>query len=295
MLAFSGGRDSVLLAEILHAAGFAKLVLVHVDHGLRPESLEDARWAQEFASVRGIEFEHERIDVAALAAERGVGLEEAGRAARYAFFARVARKRGCHRVVLGHHADDQVETFLFRLLRGAGSGGLGAMAVESERVEDEIVLKLLRPMLSVWRADIDAAIEERKLAYREDASNTDPTWARNRIRHFLPDLERVMQRPVRRALWRTAEVLRAEAEWLEESERAVGPLSPTLEVHQLRAMPLALQRRRVARWLQFHQVPEVGFDLIEKVLALAFQRNPAKLNLPGGRHVRRRAGIIFCE
>lgn len=104
-----------------------------------------------------------------------------------------------------------------------------------------------------------------------------------------------MQRSVRQALWRTAEVLRAEAEWLEESERAVGVLSAMLDVRQLRAMPLALRRRRVARWLQLHQIPEVGFDLIENVLALVFKRNPAKLNLPGGRHVRRRAGLIFCE
>ena len=104
-----------------------------------------------------------------------------------------------------------------------------------------------------------------------------------------------MERPVKAALWRTAELLRAEAEWLRESEAAVGEFEEELEVVALRALAQPLQRVRVARWLAVHGVNEVGFELVEAVVRLARERFPAKVNLPGGRHVRRRAGRIFVQ
>jgi tRNA(Ile)-lysidine synthase len=108
-------------------------------------------------------------------------------------------------------------------------------------------------------------------------------------------MERVMERPVKTALWRTAELLRAEAEWMRGGDEAEGELQDQLEVKALRALALAQRRLRITRWLTLHGVPEVGFDLVEAVARLAIERFPAKVNLPGGRHVRRRAGRMFVE
>lgn len=296
LVGFSGGRDSVALVALLQEGGFGGLTLLHLDHGLRAESGADAEWCRAFGRARGLEVVVERTAVGGTEGVSGGGLEEAGRKARHAFFARIARERGIREVVLGHHADDQVETFLFRLLRGSGSLGLGGMAPVSERVEGEVVLRLLRPMLGVWRTELDEWIAERGLAFCEDLSNADPRWARNRIRHgLLPEMERMMERPVKAALWRTAEVLRAEADWLREHAAAGGELQDQLEVRALRVLAVAERRVRITRWLAHHKVPEVGFELVEAVARLALERFPAKVNLPGDRHVRRRAGRIFVE
>lgn len=157
-------------------------------------------------------------------------------------------------------------------------------------------MRLLRPMLGVWRSELDEWIAERGLTFCEDLSNADPRWARNRIRHgLLPEMERVMERSVKAALWRTAELLRAEADWMREHDAAGGELPVQLEVKALRALALAQRRLRITRWLAAHGVPEVGFELVEAVARLVIERFPAKVNLPGGRHVRRRGGRIFVE
>jgi len=296
LVGFSGGRDSVALVALLQEGGFSGLTLLHLDHGLRSESGADAEWCREFGRGRGIEVVVDRREVGGQAGGSGMGLEEAGREARHAFFAQIALERGIRDVVLGHHADDQVETFLFRLLRGSGSLGLGGMAPVSELVEGAVSLRLLRPMLGVWRSELDEWIAGKGLTFCEDLSNADPRWARNRIRHgLLPEMERVMERPVKAALWRTAELLRAEAGWMRETDAAGGELPSHLDVKALQGQALAQRRLRITRWLALHGVPEVGFELVEAVARLASERFPAKVNLPGGRHVRRRAGRIFVE
>jgi tRNA(Ile)-lysidine synthase len=296
LVGFSGGRDSVALVGLLEEGGFRRLTLLHLDHALRPESGSDAEWCRNFGRERGLEVVVERRSVGGGDGQRGTGVEEAGREARYAFFASEALKRGVLNVVLGHHADDQVETFLFRLLRGAGSFGLGSMASASERDTGRGALRVLRPIVGVWRTELDEWIREKGLAYLEDPTNADPRWTRNRIRHeLLPAMERLMERPVKLALWRAAELLRGEAECLRAFEGEGGDLPDRLEVRALSALPLALRRVRVNRWLAVHGVAPAGFNLVEAVLRLLVDRFPAKVNLPGGGCVRRRAGWIFVE
>jgi tRNA(Ile)-lysidine synthase len=297
LVGFSGGRDSVALVVLLQEAGFRQLTLLHLDHVLRPESGADAEWCRQFAGARGLEIVVERTAVGrGSGASAGVGLEEAGRQARYAFFAREALQRGVWNVALGHHADDQVETFLFRLLRGSGSLGLGAMAPLSEREVGVGTLRLLRPLLRVWRTNLDEWIQARKLQFLEDPTNSELRWTRNRIRHeLLPAMERVMERPVKSALWRAAELLRAESDYLRSLECPGGGVSDWLDVRALRALPLALRRLRVLRWLTQQGVNRGGFELVEAVARLAVDRFPARLNLPGGGQARRRAGRIFVE
>ncbi len=296
LVAFSGGRDSVSLVEALLRGGFNALTLTHLDHSLRPESAAETVWVKNFALERSLDCVTGRIPVAELAASLGKGFEETARDARYEFFAKVALERSISKIVLAHHADDQIETLIFRLLRGAGMGGLSAMAPQSERHSDGFSFTLLRPMLAIWRTEIDAFIAKLGVSFLEDPSNAKHDFTRNRIRHVLiPEMENVMRRPVREALWRTAEVLRAETEFLTTTEHALSPLPEALKVSDLKALPLALRRRRVARWLKRQGVPDISYHLVEAVGQLALRVNPAKVNLPKGAHARRKAGLIFYE
>ncbi len=294
MVGVSGGRDSVALLDALVAGGARELIVVHVDHRLRAESGEDARFVQEFARRLGVECIVRRANVRRRAKARGLSLEAAAREARYEHFAQVAKQRGCRRVLLAHHADDQVETFLFNLFRGAGPAGLAAMRAASTRVVHGVALEIVRPLLGVWREEIDAYIAARGLAFREDLSNADPRHTRNRVRHELvPRLQKIFGRDVRGAVWRATEILRAEEDLLAAAPELSAAAGDELCVATLRTLPLALQRRLLHAWLRGHGVPQVGFDAIETVRRLIEQPRPAKANLPGGWHARRRAGKLF--
>lgn len=292
LIGVSGGRDSVALLHTLVERGARDLIVCHLDHGLRAASREDARFVQRLAEKFDLPCAAGRRDVRALARRRKQSLETAAREARYEFFGRVAEKRGCPRVLLAHHADDQVETFLFNLLRGAGVGGLAAMRAEGVRVVKGVELRLIRPLLGVWREEIDAYVARHGIKFREDASNADPRHTRNRLRHeLLPAMETIFGRDVRRAIWRAANLCAAEDDWV----RALVPEpSAELATRELLAMPEALQRRLIHRWLKSRGVPDVGFDDVENVRALLAGRG-AKVNLPSGCHARRRAGLLFLE
>ena len=151
-------------------------------------------------------------------------------------------------------------------------------------------------MLEVWRAEIDAWITEKRLDFREDSSNQDPRWTRNRIRHALiPALEEIMSKPVKTAIWRAAELIRADDAHLNELTSGLGHGDQTMDVAMLRSVSAAIQRRLAIHWLRQQGISNLGFDVVEAVVGLALQDSPAKINLPGGAHARRRAGRIFIE
>ncbi len=294
LIGVSGGRDSVALLHLLRGAGFGKLVVCHLDHCLRAESAEDARFVARLAEEHGCEAVIARQDVAARAKRRRQSLETAGREARYGLFAQVARNRACPHLFLAHHADDQVETFLFNLFRGSAATGLAGMRPLSTRTVGGVTLEIARPLLGMWREEIDAYIAAHALAFREDASNADPRHTRNRLRHeIIPGIERALGRDIRHAVWRAAEILRAEDDFL-ASHSALRDLPEMLETSALRAHAVALQRRALHAWLRARGVADIGFDEVEAVRSLLTTRR-AKVNLPGGRHARRRAGKLFLE
>jgi len=291
LVGVSGGRDSIALLHWLHGRGCKQLVVCHLDHGLRPESRADAAFVQALTKRLGLACETARSALSTLAKRQKLSIETAARAARHAFFARCARKHGASVLFLAHHADDQAETFLFNLLRGAGLGGLGAMAPVTQLGK----LHVVRPLLGIWREEIDAYCAAHQLTWREDTSNAGRDFTRNRLRHdALPALTTAMGRDVRRALWRAAEVLRGEDELLAEITEGLQ-MGAELEVAPLREMPLAIQRRVLLEWLRSQEVGDVGFEEVERVRALLTEVRVAKVNLPGGRHARRRSGKIFCE
>jgi tRNA(Ile)-lysidine synthase len=292
LVGVSGGRDSVALLHQLHAAGFRELIVCHLDHALRSESAAEARFVEKLAAQFHYEFVLQREDVGALAKQRRKSLETAAREARYSFFAHVARERDCPRLFLAHHADDQVETLLFNLFRGAGASGLAGMSPLATRTIDGVALQISRPLLGTWREEIDDYVKRHELAFVEDPSNSDRKFTRNRLRHeVVPLLEQAFGRDIRRAIWRSAEILRAEDELLGD---LVGDMTPELSVPALVTEPVAVQRRRLYAWLKSQGVPDVGFTEVETVRALLSSRT-AKANLPGGWHARRRSKRLFLE
>jgi tRNA(Ile)-lysidine synthase len=294
MIGVSGGRDSVLLLHLLLSHGRRDLLVCHVDHGLRPESGEDARFVAGLAAQYGLPFMAAREDVASRAKRGRKSIETAARETRYAFFARAAREHDCPRLFLAHHADDQVETFLFHLFRGASARGLSGMRPMATRAIHGLTMRVARPLLGVWREEIDACIAAHGLAFREDASNASAQHTRNRLRHeIIPFIERAFDRGIRRSVWRAAEILREEDEFL-GSLASAFPARVELSVPELRAHPVALQRRILCAWLKAGGIPEPSFDDVENVRHLLDGRR-AKVNLPGGNHARRRSKLLFLE
>jgi tRNA(Ile)-lysidine synthase len=288
--ALSGGADSVALTDALIAAGrdqgFA-VVVAHLDHGLRPESVEDARFCEELGARYGVSVRIGRADVRARAARDHGGLEEAARRSRYAFLETVRQETGAMAIAVGHTRDDQAETFLLRLLRGAGTDGLASMRPRSGGI--------LRPLLAVSRAEVLAHLAARGLSWREDASNRDLSLLRNRVRHeLLPYLEARFNPEVRPALARSAELLAEDAAALDthvaarfraalrqDGESWVLPLALLSEApvgEARRALRLVIERAGGLRGVSAHHV--------EAVRALAAQEDASGhgLPLPGRRH-----------
>lgn len=219
VVAVSGGPDSTVLLHALTRAapGLAlELVAAHLDHGLRRESKRDAQAVARLCGESGVPLVTER-------APAGIGRsEDSSRRARYRFLEKVVKRRKAATIALGHTADDQVETVLLHLLRGSGLEGLAAMSArEGLR---------FRPMLGLWRVDIEAHCRRHGLAPVVDATNQDRRFLRNRVRHdLLPELENYNPR-VKRSLLRLADAARAEhaailgmaVAWLESRPRALS-------------------------------------------------------------------------
>jgi tRNA(Ile)-lysidine synthase len=323
LIGVSGGRDSVALLHWLVSVGYERLIVCHLNHELRGRSSDadaqfvkrlverynkelggqalrppDARTVKRSARITTgcrIEFELGSANIRALGKQKKISIETAAREARYAFFAETARRRNCRTIFVAHHADDLVETFLINLFRGASSGGLAAMREISTRRIDGVDLMIVRPFLRVWRKEIDDYVTEHRLRFREDATNKNLTPLRNRIRHrIIPYLEKSLGRNIRQNIWRTAMIAADEEKWMESELR--DSTHADLSLVRLRALPIALQRRAVLKWLRAQNVSDVGFDAIERVRLLADRDTPiAKVNLPKNRHARRRAGKIFIE
>jgi tRNA(Ile)-lysidine synthase len=295
LIGVSGGRDSIALLDLLLDFGYEKLVVCHLNHRLRgAASRADARFVEKVARNLGLDCEIGSTDVGVLAKRSKLSIETAARFARLAFFVEVARHRRCSRIFLAHHADDLVETALLNLFRGAGPGRVAALRGVSVYRIGNTKLTIIRPLLAIWRKEIDAYIGQQRLQFREDQTNARLDSSRNRIRRrILPYIGKTFGRDVRKAIWRTAVIWADEEALLDSMLPSAGA---SLDVTSLRELSVALQRRVLLRWLQQRETPNITFDLIERIRALLEPSSlTAKVNLPGNRHVRRRARKIFIE
>ena len=297
LLGLSGGRDSVALLHLLLAAGHRDLVLCHLNHGLRGrESDEDAAFVRSLAEKHGLEGEITKTNVKAQAKKKKLSLETAAREARHAFFKRMSHKHGTCDVLLAHHADDQAETILGNVLRGCGLEGLAAMGLVTDLDNG---LRFLRPLLRVRRAEIDAYVQAQGIAYREDSSNASAEHRRNRLRHeALPLLSEIAGRDVVPLLNRLGTIAKRDESFLHDEAtawfEACREGRTLTQLDSLRELDPAILSRVIGFWLREHlKLPGIGFDEIREVSSLLLPDGPAKINLPGKRFVRRKAGCLW--
>src|SRR5438105_1120970 len=286
LIGVSGGRDSIALLNLLLEFGYEKLVVCHLNHRLRgAASGADARFVEKVARNLGLDCEIGSTDVGVLAKRSKLSIETAARFARLAFFVEVARHRRCSRIFLAHHADDLVETALLNLFRGASPGGMAAMRKISVHRIGKTKLTILRPLLGVWRSEINSYIKQQGLKFCEDRTNREMSFSRNRIRHrILPYINKTFGRDVSKAIWRTAAIWVDEESFLDVMTPVVGS---RLNVVELRKLALPLQRRAIVDWFRLNRVPNAGFDLVENVRSLMEPSSLlSKINVPGDRHIR---------
>jgi tRNA(Ile)-lysidine synthase len=212
VVAVSGGPDSVALLRSLVACGAGPLLVAHVNHQLRgAESDADQQFVEELARSLGLVLRSERIPVAAQAETEGDNLESVGRRVRYDWLVGVARATHCRWIATGHTAGDQAETVLHRLLRGTGLQGLRGIAPRREAASG---IWVVRPLLTVTKTDVLAYLESVNQSFRQDSSNLDPRFTRNRIRHeLLPLLAKEYNPAIGGIMARLA--AQAEEAWLE--------------------------------------------------------------------------------
>ena len=295
-VAVSGGADSVALLSAMAACRAETGVVVsavHVHHGLRgAEADGDEQFVSTLAKVLDLPLRVERGDVAMLAATRGQGIEEAARALRYRVFHELLASREVDAVATAHTLDDQAETVLLKLLRGAWTEGLGGIAPVVASAGGG---RIVRPLLEVTRADIVAYLEARGQPWREDTTNLEQTFTRNRVRHTLLPQLRDFQPRIAEHLSRMAAVARDEEAWW---DRELARLMPgvvlpgrpvrgggranstrpdvaelSMELERLRTMHPALQRR-ILRAAAEQLGASLSFDQTEALRTLVVAAQP---------------------
>ncbi len=305
LVAVSGGSDSVALTHILrdlHAAGdFCVVGLAHFNHQLRAAADEDERFCAHLAETLGWPICVEREDVAALAKREHLSIEVAARSARHAFLERARIHLAADVVAVAHTRDDQAETFLLRLVRGAGPRGLAAMHPRNGAV--------IRPLLTCRRSELRAYLRAGQVAYVEDESNTDVSIPRNRVRaELVPLLEQRFNPQIVNVLADEADIARDTLQWIEAEadellarsldSRPATPKEPSslnesaasslsiseLNVGILMAAPLAL--RRFALWRAMTGAAggrPVSFDHVESAFRLTERAEAGAIDFPGHR------------
>ena len=311
-IAVSGGADSVallrLLLELRKDIGLI-LSVVHFNHKLRgAESEEDERFVAELAQRHKLELHCESGEVAAHAAEKHLSLETAAREMRYRYFRKLLCEGRLNRIATGHTLDDQAETVLLKIVRGAGGRGLAGIYPRltvsnsqlSGRSSQQNQLSIVRPLLGIRRRELEAYLLALGQSWREDKSNRDLRHRRNRVRHgILPRLERNFNPAVREALAETAEIARAEEEyWDTEVARALARVWETGETCALNTslfseFPLSLQRR-VVRAATESLGLRLDFPHVEEIIALCSSRGGTTM-MPDGWVISRKPGELRFE
>jgi len=311
----SGGPDSLCLLHVLRQLTPAldlRVHVAHLNHGIRGDAANaDAAFVARLAADWQLPVSVERVDVPALARAQKLALEEAARAARYAFLARVAVETGSHAVAVAHHADDQVETVLMHWLRGSGIAGLRgmlpAMPLSEYRLPGQEPvepgpeaqpalrhpLRLIRPLLEVSRAEIEAYCTRHELHPRFDVSNLDTTYFRNRLRHELIPYLETYNVNIRQVLRRSAAVMAADYDLLhgemgaawQQTLRTASDAAVTFDLPAWQSLPLSLKRSTLRRAI--HRLRQglrnINFVHVENAVEIASSgETGAQATLPQG-------------
>lgn len=285
LVAVSGGQDSLCLIRLLldlQPKWGWKLAIAHCNHRWRPDAEANALYVRDLAAQWQVPYHQATATV-------DVATEAAAREWRYGVLGAIAQQKGYTSVVTGHTGSDRAETLLYNLIRGSGADGLQALTWQRDLGPN---VQLVRPLLEVVRSETLNFCQERGLKIWQDSTNDDLHHARNRIRQaLLPYLKTHFNPQVEQSLAHTAELLRAEVDFLEKTadslRRQASPVgtseAPRLSRHVLKGAPLALQRR-VMRQFLLQVLPQTpSFEQIEKLVALLHAPNRSQTDsLPGG-------------
>jgi tRNA(Ile)-lysidine synthase len=287
----------------LISQGSRELIVCHLNHALRGrESGQDAAFVRRLAQKHGLVCEIRKVDAADHGKKHRLSIETAGRLLRHDFLGEMALKHGAEVIYLAHHADDQAETILANICRGTSLEGLSGMKMESVLHYQMHRFKLLRPLLEWRRTDIDSYICQHRLAFREDSSNQTRGPRRNRLRlDVLPMLNQIFARDVVPLMLRLGNIAARDDQALTQQAEAIfdtcihddGSLCLSKESKQWHPAVLS---RLLRRWLIEKQLlRSIGHGEVELVLSMLLPGGPAKVNLPGGYHVRRKSGRLWVQ
>jgi len=288
----SGGPDSLCMLDALVKAGYS-VIAAHFDHQLRPESGEEARFVEKMALQMGVRFILGNADVASFARNEKLSIEEACRFLRYRFLFEQARLNNANYVAVAHTADDQVETILMHLLRGAGLSGLKGMSFTTILSEWDEAIPLVRPMLCIWKTEIMEYCKENQLNPVQDATNRSNIYFRNRLRNELIPYLKTYNPQIKKILWRTTQSLSGDLEIIETATHSAwedcclreSDQYIELSLSKLRQLPLGLVRAVFRRGIEKLRpnLRDIDFEDVERVVSFAF--NPPRshrMNLLGG-------------
>lgn len=283
LCAVSGGADSVCLLTSLHGIGIP-LVCAHFDHRLRgEESARDAEFVKKMCLDMGVEFLLSSGDVRAHAASKGIGIEEAARELRYAFLEQAAEKSGAARIATAHTADDNLETMLMNLARGAGSAGMSGIPPRRENI--------VRPLLFATRQQVEEYLNELGIKWVEDSTNASDDYSRNRIRHHaVPVLRDINTAAASNAL-ETARLIREDDDFLCSLARQyLDDNDDAIDVNSLLALPSPVS----SRVLRMASGTELSAGHVRALLRLCQSVKPsARLDLPGTQARREYGALVF--
>jgi tRNA(Ile)-lysidine synthase len=300
----SAGMDSMVLLHLLNDCRETydlSLIVAHVNHGLRPEESEkEAELVQKEAGRLGVPFEYGKFNVKEFQKLGGLSLQDAARRIRFHFFNDLLQKHRAQKIALGHHADDQVETVLLRLLRGSGLEGLKGILPMREG-------KIVRPLIEVWKEDIKSFAVEKKVSFLFDSSNLKKDYLRNRLRlSLIPLIEKEYQPNFKEILLRTSTLLREENDCLEDRaegayQKMVKEENGTLsfkfsEYQSLRqAIQWRIIRKMLGRIYAGEMVIDEGEGLdVRKIDQKLQQSSPSfLLELPHGVWVEKRYDLVL--
>ncbi len=296
VVGISGGPDSLALAHLLYTGGY-RIILAHLDHLIRPDSGKDAEFISVLGRDWGVEVATRKVNVKELAAIKKQTLEEAGRIARYQFLFETARNEHAQAVLVGHNADDQVETMLMHFLRGAGLNGLKAMLLAGIMPEWDKQIPLVRPLLYTWREEIEAYCRDNQLKPCIDASNQENTFFRNRLRNELIPVLQTYNPNIKEVLLRSNKALADDHAWLQnELDLAWKLLAPdlhqdwvTFNRHSFLDFHNGAKRNLMRRMIA-HLIPQardISFDTVQACLSfIAIPTQTNQLALEQGLSIR---------
>jgi tRNA(Ile)-lysidine synthase len=297
LVAVSGGPDSVFLLIALKflqkKLRLRRIVVCNLDHGIRAgESGADSFFVEKMAEDAGLGFIHKKVNIPA-SKPKNISVEEAAREQRYKFFAAAAQTAKANVIATGHTLDDQAETVLMRIIKGASLKGL----VGISPVRHEGALRVVRPLFELEKKEIEKYLDDRSIEYRIDSTNLEPVYFRNVVRkEILPGLEKHNPR-LKRALCNLAEHLREDFEFIRDAKGKVGALGKEIRLKDIAVQPKAIQKEIMRDLLESAggEVKRLSFRHWKELEHLISRKGKgSSVDLPGDiRVTRTSASLVF--